>query len=239
MKINDVAGYLAKGRIVDLSLKVEPGKAVSPFGTPGRRYEIKEFDYKPAKPWSGPGETMHFVDMENHISTHVECPSHFIPIRYGTGAPDMSEVELSRFFGMAVFIDCRSLAARTPIDAAVLKKFPIADNDIVLVGNGKQLGAKGELRSYMTKEGAEYLVAKKIKLLGFDDTIIPENPLVIKDLETMFTHDLMLSNGIPIIERLANMGKLSQPKFLFFCFPANLGGLDSFPIRAVVIEGKD
>jgi len=49
----------------------------------------------------------------------------------------------------------------------------------------------------------------------------------------------MLSNNIPIIERLANMAQLTKQRFFFFGFPASMGGIDSFPIRAVAIEGKD
>ena len=75
-----------------------------------------------------------------------------------------------------------------------------------------------------------------MKLIAFDDTIIPENPLVMRNLGTMFTHDIMLSNGIPIIERLSNLEKLTKTRFLFFAFPPKMGGIDSFPIRAVAIE---
>ncbi len=239
MKLNDVASYLLNGRIVDLSLKVSPGNTVALFGGANRRYEIKQFLYEPVKPWSGPGEIMHFVDMESHISTHIECPSHFLPIRHNKSGPDVSEVPLEKFFGMAVFVNCKDLAPKTPIDDKLLGKFPIQKDDIVLIGNGKHMGTSGEERSHMTKEGVEYLLKKKIKLVAFDDTIIPEDARVIKNVETMFTHDIMLSNGIPLIERLANLDKLTKPRFLFFCFPAKMGGLDSFPVRAVAIEGKD
>jgi len=38
---------------------------------------------------------------------------------------------------------------------------------------------------------------------------------------------------------LANLEKLEKQPFLFFEFPAKMGGLESFPIRAVAIEEKD
>ena len=74
MKIEDVAAYLSQGRIVDLTKKVEPGKAVGPLDTGKRKYEIKVFSFPP-------GELMHNIEMESHISTHVEAPSHFVPVR--------------------------------------------------------------------------------------------------------------------------------------------------------------
>jgi len=229
MRIEDIAEYLSNGRIVDLTREATPGGTEGPPGAPKRRYEIKKFIY-------GPGEIMHYIEMESHISTHVEAPSHFVPVRYGRSAQDITEVPLSRFFGAAVLVDGKDLAPKTAIGAEILKGFPIKENDIVLFGRGQH---KGENRSYMTKEGADYLLTKKIKLIGFDDTICVEDPgRFPKDLTTMFTHDVMLCNEIPVIEMLANLEELTKPRFLFFGFPAKMGGLESFPIRAVAIEGK-
>jgi len=230
VKIEDVAAYLSQGRIVDLTRKVEPGKATGPLGTGARKYEIKVFT-------SPSGELMHNIEMESHISTHVEAPSHFIPARYGRGANDISELALTKFFGMAVLVDCKDLPPRTAIGEEILRKSPIEENDIVLIG---RCPYRGEKRCYSVKEGVEYLLQKKIKMVGFDDTVHPEDLIINSppDLHKMFTHDLMLSNDIPIIEGLTNLSELKKTRFLFFGFPARMGGLESFPIRAVAIEGK-
>jgi kynurenine formamidase len=230
MRIEDVAAYLSKARIIDLSKKVVPGKAEGPLDTGKRRYEIKTFVFPP-------GELMHNIEMESHISTHVEAPSHFVPVRHGRSAHDVSELALTKFFGMAVLVDCKNFAPKTAIGAEVLARFQIQENDIVLIGKCPH---RGEERSYLVKEGVEYLLQKKIKMVGVDDTVYPENPeLRPKDLKTYFTHDLMLSNDIPIVEGLANLEELKKPRFLFFGFPAKMGGLESFPIRAVAIEGNE
>ena len=175
--------------------------------------------------------------MESHISTHVEAPSHFIPVRYGRDANDISELALTKCFGMAVLVDCKDLPTRTAIGKEILRNFPIEENDIVLIG---RCPYEGEKRCYSVKEGMEYLLQKKIKMVGFDDTVYPENPIINHppDLNNYFTHDLMLSNDIPIIEGLANLLELRKSRFLFFGFPAKMGGLESFPIRAVAIEEK-
>ena len=232
MKIEEVTKKLAQGHIVDLSKKVSPGKAEGPLDTGKRKYEIKMFTYPP-------GELMHYIDMESHISTHIEAPSHFVPVRHpGKKGEDISELALMKFFGMAVLVDCKNLPAKTPIGKEVLEKFEIKENDIVLVG---RCPYQGEDRCYVVKEGVEYLLQKKIKMFGVDDTVFPENPLINRprDLNKYFTHDLMLSNGIPIIEGLANLGELKQSRFLFFGFPAKMGGLESFPIRALAIEDRE
>ena len=167
----------------------------------------------------------------------MEAPSHFVPVRHGRNADDVSEVALNKFFGLGVLVDCKDLAPRTAIGRKILEHFQIKENDIVLIGKGVH---QGKDRCYLSKEGVEYLVQKKIKMVGVDDTVFPENPEFLgKDLTQYFTHDLMLSNNIPIIEGLANLTELKKQRFLFFGFPAKMGGLVSFPIRAVAMEGNE
>jgi arylformamidase len=229
MNLEEIGGYLSNGRIVDLSKKVSPGKAEGPLDTGKRKYEIEKFTFPP-------GEIMHFIEMESHISTHIEAPSHYVPVRHGKEGNDISEVALSRFFGMAVLVDCKDLKPKTPIGAEILKQFPIHKDDIVLIGKCPH---PGEDRCFLVKDGIEYLLKKKIKMVGVDDTVFPEDPqYAMKDLAKYFCHDLMLSNEIPIIEGLGNLNQLKKQRFLFFGFPAKMGGLESFPIRAVAIEEK-
>ena len=42
-------------------------------------------------------------------------------------------------------------------------------------------------------------------------------------------------NDIPLIEGLANLEKLPEPRFLFFGLPPAMGGCESFPIRAMAL----
>jgi arylformamidase len=227
MKIEDVIKYLSGWRIIDLSKKAIPGRAEGPLDTGKRKYEIHPFSFPP-------GETMHNIEMESHISTHIEAPSHFVPVRHARKAKDVTELDLRTFFGLAVLVDCQDLKPKTAIGRKLLKGGQIKEDQIVLFGKCPH---EGKDRCYLGKEGAEFLVEKKIKMVGFDDTVFPENPKFAgRNLKKYFTHDLMLSNNIPIIEGLTNLNKLKQKKFLFFGFPAKLGGLEAFPIRAVAIE---
>ena len=180
---------------------------------------------------------MHYIEMESHISTHVEAPNHYVTPRYGRAAKDISELALDKFFGTAVLVDCKDLPPKTAIGGDILKRFNIRENDIVLFGNSSHSSSD---RCYLDKEGVEYLVQKKIKMAGIDDTVFGENPEFRgKIFEKYHTHDLLLSNDIPLIEGLANLGELRKKRFLFIGIPAKMGGLESFPIRAVAIEEKD
>jgi arylformamidase len=225
--MEDLWVHLSRARTVDLTKKVAPGEGEGPVGTGQRRYEIKQFTFPP-------GELMHHISMDSHISTHVEAPMHYVTARYGRKAEDISEVPLSRLFGSAVLVDCQGLSPKSAVGPDVLRRFPIEEDDIVLIGNAPPTEPE---RCHLVKESAEYLLHKKIKMVGVDDTVFPEDQkFIFKDFHSYFVHDLMLSNGIPIIEGLANLGALKQPRFVFFGFPAMMGGLESFPIRAVAFE---
>jgi arylformamidase len=226
--IAEAAAILTKGRIVDLSKKVVPGGAQGPPGAPARWYQIGQFTYPP-------GELMHYIAMESHISTHVEAPSHFLPALHNRPADDVSEVPLERFFGMAVLVNCKEMAVNAQIGPDILKAFPIEVGDIVVVGNSPWRAAQ---RPWLTIEGIDYLVDnRKIKMIGLDDTVYVERPEVArKNLAGYYLHDKTLSNGIPVIEQMAHLGDLSKARFFFMGIPAAMGGLESFPIRAVAIE---
>ena len=226
MDLDELGHFLASSRIVDLSKKVSPGKASGPFETGARLYQIEPFTYPP-------GELMHRISMESHISTHVEAPIHYIRPRYHREAKDISELPLSSFFGVAVLIDCRDLEPKTAIGRHILEKFPIAEGDIALLGNSRCVPDE---RCYLAKEGVEYLIRKRIRMAGIDDTVYGENPEYrLKVFEKYHTHDALLSNDIPFIEGLANLGEIQAQRFFFMAVPAKMGGLESFPVRAVAV----
>jgi len=214
-----------KYRLVDLSETIVPGQVYGPLQDK-RRCEIRPFTFHP-------GETMHEIDMESHIGTHLEVPSHFMEPRYGRPGKDVSQVPLESLIGEAVLINLSSAEPRKAITQEDLEKEGIRKGDIVLIGNSPY---KGEERPWLTAEAAWWLARRGIKMLGFDRTVQVEDPTKPKALENYATHDAMLSNDIPFIECLANLGKLKKKRFFFFGAPVKFAGLDSFPIRAVALE---
>ncbi len=212
---------LEKYRIVDLSRPLYPGKEK-------RRLSIRQFRY-------GFGEIMHEIDTMSHIGTHVEVPSHYVNARYGRQGADLSEVPIEKFLGEAVLVDLSSKGPHEPITVEDLENANIKEKDIVLIGNSPY---RGDSRPYLSAEAAKWLAKKKVKMVGFDDTVMVEEPTV-KNLEDMATHDSLLSNGILIIEMLTNLDKLRTKRFFFIGLPVNIAGLDAFPIRAIALEPKE
>lgn len=214
-------------RVVDLSEKVIPGKVLGPLNDK-RLYDIEPFAFPP-------GETMHKIKMESHISTHVEAPSHFMKARYGIESLDISELPIESFFGEAIFIDLSTSKARQIITETYLEKLGVKKGDIVLIGNSKH---KEDEKPWLSKEAVEWLASKEIKMIGFDRSVEVDPQHYPRSLEKYYTHQYMLSNNIPIIEVLANLDKIRKKRFFFMGIPAKMGGLDSFPIRAVALVPK-
>ncbi|UCD29268.1 MAG: cyclase family protein [Planctomycetota bacterium] len=221
---NCLADVLAAHRVIDLSKRIEPSKVSGPVGLGPRKYEIKSFTFPP-------GEIMHEIEMENHISTHVEAPSHFMEPRHGRSGMDVSEVPLETFYGPAVFVNLARCGKGEEILPPLVEDAGVRPNDIVLFGNGPY---GGQDRPYLGQAIARYLADLLIKMVGIDDTVFPENPaIVFKDLQQYYIHDYLLSKDIPIIEGLVNLDALPVSRFTFFGVPPAMGGLDSFPIRAI------
>jgi arylformamidase len=206
-----------------------PGNALGPVGTGKRRLEIRKFTYPP-------GEIMHQIDMESHIGTHVEAPSHYVDARYKRKGKDIAQIPLDRLFGEAVLVDLEGFPPATALTPKHLLKLKVKSNDIVLIGNAKH---DGEGRPYISKEAARWLAQERVKMVGIDDSVFPEEPqYLFKSLKKYYTHDYLLKNDIPLIEGLANLKALHCRRFFFFGFVAPIAGLEAFPIRAVAFVTK-
>jgi arylformamidase len=231
MKLGDVLkGY----RLVDLSKVMEPGNVQGPVGAGKRRLEIHEFAYPP-------GETMHQVDMETHIGTHVEAPSHFVNARHGRSGKDITQLPLESFFGEAVLVNLESFEPGHAVTEKDVKGFGVRTGDIVFFGNAVH---GGQDRPWITREAAEWLAKTRIRMAGIDDTVFPEESKYLsKDLTGYYTHDAFLGNDIPFVEGLTNLSAVSRGRFFFFGLVVPIVGLEAFPIRAVAFvppagEGK-
>lgn len=220
------AAALAECRVVDLSKKIEPGKVFGPAGLGSRKYELKPFTFPP-------GEIMTEILMENHISTHVECPAHFLEPRHGRKGLDVSEMPLSAFFGPALFINLAESKPGQEITPEWVEQSGARPGDIVLFGNATHDGPN---RPFLGAEVARYLAELPARMVGIDDSVYPENPkFLLKELNEYHIHDQLLSHDIPLIEGLANLRELPEGCFVFFGAPAAMGGCDSFPVRAFAL----
>jgi arylformamidase len=79
----------------------------------------------------------------------------------------------------------------------------------------------------LAPEAAQYLTDRGVKLIGVDYLSVA--PFV----DTITTHQILLSNGVVIVEGL-NLSAVSQGRYDLYCLPLKLAGSDGAPCRAIL-----
>ena len=79
---------------------------------------------------------------------------------------------------------------------------------------------------YLTREAAEWLLARRPKAVAFDFPQDYPIRLLLKGetrpLEENVTHDVLLRNGVILIEYLSNTAALVEPRSWFCCLPLKI-----------------
>ncbi|MGI6367738.1 MAG: cyclase family protein [Anaerolineae bacterium] len=217
---------LSRLRIVDLTHVIVPGQGARPI-------TIERVPAPEAVP-DGLWYIMHRVEMPlNHVGTHIEAPYHVDP-----EGNDVSQVPLEHLCGSAAVLDLTFVAPGGVV----------TDADIALAARpagGLQPGDIALLRfdydgdpqnnRHFTAEAIAYLVASGITLLGTDLLGI-ELPSDDPRLAEQYNHHQLLGAGICLVEQVAHLNRLSQPRVTVFALPIPIAGLDSFPVRMIALE---
>jgi arylformamidase len=160
----------------------------------------------------------HTVSFNTHIGTHVDAPAHMV-----AGALTLDQIPLEQFMGKAKLIK---------VDGAysfdVVKQANIQVGDIVLFWTGMSLKYH-ELEYFekypaMPKQVAQYLVDKKVKMVGLD--------CASPDYEPFEEHRILLGGNVLIAENLTNLDKLEGLNFEIIALPINMQG-DGAPARVI------
>lgn len=131
-----------------------------------------------------------------HAGTHIDAPMHLI-----NSEMYINEIPLEKFIGKGSILDVRNediIKYKKEYDDIV------DENDIVLLYTGHD--SKYETKEYYTnypvlsKELADFLIMKKIKMIGIDLPSPDNKPFEI--------HKMLFVNNILIIENLTNLEKL-------------------------------
>jgi arylformamidase len=87
-------------------------------------------------------------------------------------------------------------------------------------------------RPFITHEAIRWLIFEKhINLIGSDASGIE-----LKGVPNQPNHQVLMDNGIPIIEFAAHLDQLQRERFTLFVLALAVEGLDSCPVRLVAIE---
>ena len=211
-----------KGKYYDLSNPVWEGMPFYPANAPAVIEQVSSVEKN--------GFNVHRFKISTHQGTHVDAPRH----RFNEGL-SLEELDLNLFMGEAVVLDLSDKELGSAVGAEDLEKFSelVRPGDIVILYTGcaDHLGEVwlNSNYTYVDRSGAEWLVAKKVKSVGIDFFSIDKygdtsNP----------AHNLLLGNGIPLIEEISSVAKqLGGKRIYFVCLPLRITAGDGAPARAI------
>ncbi len=234
LDISTLLSGLQSARVVDLSQTLE--EHIPHFPTHSKFFHNLWGSY-----WHGDRALTYQLVMNEHNGTHVDAPAHFISDRNASAHVTIERVPVARLLGRGLRLDCRGLkegdyVSRSHIEQWEAEHLAIAAGDIVLFNFGwsEHWGLRPQNRRYasdwpgVSREAAEYLVAKSVAALGVD-TLSPDPPAA---LASQPIHPLVLERQVLIVENLTRLDELPD-SFLFMAFPLKIQGGSGSPIRAV------
>lgn len=177
-----------------------------------------------------------------HGFTHMDSPRHMVP-----GGPTTSDISLETTVGEAAVLDLTEIAPEEAIDAEKLaaRAAHLRPGDIALFKTA--WSARRDITTpefwteapYMTRDAAEWLLAREVRAVGFD---FPQDYPIrlllqgeVRPIDEQVTHDVLLRAGVILIEYLVNTQALDRERVWFCCLPLKIEDSDGAPVRAIAI----
>ncbi len=181
--------------------------------------------YKTATIAAGDGYNATAIDSLAHVGSHMDAPLHFID-----GGASIDKAPLDVMIGDAKVIEIKNSEI---IESAELRKHEINPGDRVLFktknSDSDWIGEKfREKFVYLSTEVCEYLVERRVKLVGID--YLSVSGFKINDEEA---HSALLGAGIWLLEGLYAPG-LQTGEYEMICLPMNIKDADGAPCRVLV-----
>jgi kynurenine formamidase len=209
-------------RLIDLTLPLTPGQrgvAMEPKVTVAR------------EGWNA--ATWHLY---SHAGTHMDAQLHF-----AAGPETIDTKPLEQCLGPAHVVNLTPLQPRTLLTiahlATVAKTFTPGESLLLRTDWYKHAADPAIYRDglpRLSEELSEWCVAQRVKILGVE----PPSVADVNHLpEVTRIHHILLGGGVTIVEGLAFLDRLTQPRVFFAALPLKLSGGDGCPVRAFAVEG--
>ena len=207
-------------RLIDLTVPVAAGDR-------GVRIE-------PTRRFEKDGWNASTLCLYSHCGTHIDAPVHF-----GVGTESIDVMSVENFIGPAWLVDVRPISPRALIEPRdlgdVAEQFEPGDSLLICTGWSAYYGQdryRDELPR-ISAELAQWCSDNKVRMLGVE----PPSVADINNLEELaIVHSILLEGGVVVVEGLANLEALKQPKVTFIALPLKIAGGDGAPARAIAIE---
>lgn len=167
------------------------------------------------------------ICMSVHTGTHVDAPAHV-----NKHGKQIDEVDLHHFVGGATLIEVKNTEAITLKD---LEGVELHKDDIILFKTiNSDLSLKDSFEEefvYISDDVCNLLVEKGVKTVGIDY-------LSIDKYNENTAHDILLNNGICLIEGLCFKNIIEGDDYYISALPLKIDNCEASPVRAVLFKIK-
>jgi kynurenine formamidase len=163
------------------------------------------------------------ISMVTNTGTYMDSPYH----RYPDGH-DLTGFSLQRTVDLPTVVV--RVEDQLAIDVSLLASHEVEGKAVLLhTGDDARFGTPQYVENphFLTREGAEWLIANGAVLVGIDAANIDD----MTD-GTRPAHTLLLGAGIAIVEHLTSLAQLPPTGALFTATAPRIDGLGTFPVRA-------
>lgn len=179
-----------------------------------------------------------------HSFTHVDAKRHYFP-----GEPTIEETPLEALVGDAAVVDLTDVGPNEAIEPNNLevRSAHVSAGDRVILKTAWHRHRSHETEAfwreapYMTRDAAHWLLDKGIRTICYD---FPQDYAIrlLLDganppIEDQVTHDILLRNGVHMVEYLTNTAELQADRVFLSAAPLKIPGADGAPARVYAIEG--
>ena len=218
------ATVAAEQRVIDLTRVIEP---TGPDAE--RKFVVRIHDALEEIPGKvrpeGEWYVMSDVELMSHVGTHIEAPFHCLK-----NGSDLARIPIEQLVGDAVILNLSSARAEGGV---TLKQVQEAARAAGGIRKGDIVFCRMGPTSYFSTAALKWLVEQGMKLMGVDSSGVE---LADDTTHANINHLVLFRAGIPLIENLTNLDRISRPRVKAYALPIPARGLDAFPLRVVAVE---
>jgi arylformamidase len=207
--------------IYDISLTISPSLPVWPGDPPIKMPQTVSMD-------SGAEYNLTRLDISAHTGTHVDAPHHFL-----NDGRTVESLSLEVLTGPCYVIQLPDDIDEISAEVLGRTSLPTGVSRILFGTRNSKLWARGQTEFQedfvaISPDGAEWLVAHGIKLVGVDYlSVAPFS-------DSIPTHQTLLRAGVIALEGL-DLSQVPRGFYDLYCLPLKLAGADGAPARAILV----
>lgn len=174
------------------------------------------------------------ITFGTHTGTHVDAPLHFID-----NGKSIDKISLDNLIGPIQIIDYSHLKENDAVTKEMLMKINVTERMLFKFGWGKYWNQKKFYHEYphFTKDAAEFLVSKNVKLLAYDTPSPDDSRTVLGSQNDSEIHKIFLRNSIILVEYLANLNAITNyMDWNIVVAPLKIRGADGSPARVFIYK---